>query len=57
MAPIEVIPLPTISTMSIVLLSGVVALNLVLHIHKKIDLIPPARDVGILKHHMKETWG
>ena len=49
-----------VSTISIVVLSAVIALNCVLQIHKKFDRIPPGRDLGILEHHMRETlltWG
>jgi len=50
----------TISTISIVVLSGVIALNFILQIHKKYDRSPPpARDPGILQHHLFRTliWG
>lgn len=46
---------------STTILSGFVALALILRIHKMYDpLPPPARDPGLLKTHMKNTlltWG
>ena len=44
-----------LSTISIVVLSGVIALNFILQIHKKYDRVPPARDAGILKYHLHTT--
>lgn len=50
---------PIIITTTI--LSGIVALSLVLHVHKKFDpLPPPGRDPGLLKMHLGNTlltWG
>lgn len=49
-----------VSTISIVVLSGIVALNLVLQLHKRFDRFPVGRDVGLLEHHLKKTlliWG